>query len=107
VVASEAQPGFEGVDLEQCDATFFASRGEPIIVGVGVDRGALLRVGSVFAPVRREGVVGLRNMRVAALDGLLVVARNTRVAALDGRRGREWSVGRGVARREPLAAAGR
>jgi len=46
-------------------------------------------------------------MRVAALYGLLVVARNTRVASLDGRRGREWSVGRGVARREPLAAAGR
>jgi len=45
-------------------------------------------------------------MRVAALDGLLVVVHNTCVAALDGRRGREWSVGRGVARREPLAAAG-
>ena len=63
--------------------------------------------GGVFAPVRREGAVGLRNMRVAALDGLLIVPRNARVAALDGRRGREWSVGRGVARMERRAAAGR
>jgi len=88
VVASEAQPGFEGVNLEECGAALFASCGEPLIVGGGVDHGALPGVGSVFAPVRREGVVGLRNMRVAALDELLVVARNTRVAALDGRRGR-------------------
>jgi len=96
VNAGEAQPGFEGVNLEERDAAFFASRGERTIVGGGVNRGALPGVESVVAPVRREGVVGLRNMRVAALDGLLEVSSNTCVAALDGRLGREWSVGRGV-----------
>jgi len=106
VVASEAQPRFEGINLEECSAAFFSSCGEPFFVCGGVNC-VLPGVESVVAPVQREGVVGLRNMRVAALDGLLEVSRNTRVAALDGRLGREWSVGRGVARREPRAAAGR
>jgi len=70
VVASEAQPGLEGVDAaecRECGAAFFLGGGQPFFVGGGVS--GVPRVGSVVVLVRGVDVVGLRNLRVAALDG--------------------------------------
>jgi len=70
VVASEAQPRFEGVNLEECSAAFFLSCGEPFFVCGGVNC-VLPGVESVVALVRSAVVIGLRNVRVVVLDVLL------------------------------------
>jgi len=68
VVASEAQPGLEGVDAAECGAAFFLGGGGPFFVGGGVS--GVPRVGSVVVlVVRGVDVAGLRNLRIAVLDG--------------------------------------
>jgi len=71
VGASEAQPRFEGVNLEECSAAFLSSCGEPLFVGGGVS--GTHRAGGVVALVQGLGIGGLRNLRlrVAVPDGIL------------------------------------